>query len=186
MTDERGSATIPWLMWYYVLSYKTYELKTDDRQTDRQTDSENIHTPSFRTKKKQNCKNFVHLLNIKNCNKYIAQVFVPFTKYLAEAPLQSQLFFFFDVTSFAHQHLAIICHSSSHLFTSQALSGWMGQTHMFRFLQKYLIGFKLWLWMDHSRTFTELSINHSCCVFRFLVLLEGEPSAKSEDLNALD
>ncbi|WP_213080760.1 hypothetical protein, partial [Escherichia coli] len=34
--------------------------------------------------------------------------------------------FLFDATSFAHQHLAIICHSSPHLFTSQALSGWMG------------------------------------------------------------
>ncbi len=34
--------------------------------------------------------------------------------------------FFF---SFAHRHLAIICYSSPHLFTSQALSGWMGQTH---------------------------------------------------------
>ncbi|MGL5577739.1 MAG: hypothetical protein ACRDB7_01335 [Fusobacteriaceae bacterium] len=31
----------------------------------------------------------------------------------------------FDATSFAHQHLSIICHPS-HLFTSQALSGWMG------------------------------------------------------------
>ncbi len=40
--------------------------------------------------------------------------------------------------------------------------------------------------MDHSRTFTELSISHSCCVFRFIVLLEGKPSAQSEDLNALD
>ncbi len=30
------------------------------------------------------------------------------------------------MTSFSHQHLAIICHSSPHLFTSQALSGWMG------------------------------------------------------------
>ncbi len=73
---------------YWVIRPMNWRLMTN-----RQTDRENIHTPSFRTKKKQNCKNFVHLLNIKNCNKYIAQVFVPFTKYLAEAPLQSQLFF---------------------------------------------------------------------------------------------
>ncbi len=33
--------------------------------------------------------------------------------------------FGYDATSFDH-HLAIICHSSPHLFTSQALSGWMG------------------------------------------------------------
>ncbi len=58
--------------------------------------------------------------------------------------------------------------------------------HIFRFLQKYLIGFKLRLWLGHSRTFTELSISHSCCVFRSIVLLEGEPSAQSEVLNALD
>ncbi len=58
--------------------------------------------------------------------------------------------------------------------------------HIFRFLQKYLIGFSPRLWLGHSRTFTELSINHSCCVFRVIVLLEGEPSAHSEVLNALD
>ncbi len=38
--------------------------------------------------------------------------------------------FVYAMTSFAHHHLAIICHSSPHLFTSQALSGWMGaDTH---------------------------------------------------------
>ncbi len=63
--------------------------------------------------------------------------------------------------------------------------GW-GQMHIFRFLQKYLIGFKSRPWLDHSRTFTELCISHSCCVFRVTVLLEGEPSAQSEVLNALD
>ncbi len=54
------------------------------------------------------------------------------------------------------------------------------------FLQKYLIGFKLRLWLGHSRTFTELCISHSCCVIRSIVLLEGKPSAQSEVLNALD
>ncbi len=63
--------------------------------------------------------------------------------------------------------------------------GW-GQTHIFRFLQKYLIGFKPRLWLGYSRTFTELSISHACCVLRVIVLLEGEPSAQSEVLNALD
>ncbi len=55
--------------------------------------------------------------------------------------------------------------------------GW-GQTHIFRFLQKYLIGFNPRLWLGHSRTFTELSLSHSCCVLRVIVLLEGEPSAR--------
>ncbi len=94
--------------------------------------------------------------------------------------------FLFDATSFDHHHLAIICHSSSCLFTFQALSSWMGQMHIFWFLQKYLIGFKTRLWLCHSRTFTELSISHSCCVLRVTVLLEGKPSAQSEVLNALD
>ncbi len=69
---------------------------------------------------------------------------------------------------------AILLLTSSPLKLCQV--GW-GQTHIFRFLQKYLIGFKLRLWLGHSRTFTELSISHSCCVFRSIVLLEGEPSA---------
>ncbi len=47
----------------------------------------------------------------------------------------------------------------------------MGQTHIFRFLQKYLIGFKPRLWLGHSRTFTELSISHSCCVCRSIVIV---------------
>ncbi len=58
--------------------------------------------------------------------------------------------------------------------------------HIFRFLQKYLIRFSPRLWPGHSKTFTELSISHSCCVLRAIVLLEGEPSAQSELVNALD
>ncbi len=81
---------------------------------------------------------------------------------------------------------AILLLTSSPLKLCQV--GW-GQTHIFRFLQKYLIGFKLRLWLGHSRTFTELSLRHSCCVCRSIVLLEGKPSAQSEVLevlNALD
>ncbi len=61
--------------------------------------------------------------------------------------------------------------------------------HIFRFLQKYLTGFKPRLWLGplgHSRTFTELPLGHSCCVFRLIVLLEGKHSAQSGVLNALD
>ncbi len=61
-----------------------------------------------------------------------------------------------------------------------------GQTHIFRFLQKYLIGFKSRLWLGHTKTFTALCISHSCCVLRVIVLLEGEHSAQPEVLNALD
>ncbi len=50
---------------------------------------------------------------------------------------------------------AILLLTSSSLKLCQV--GW-GQTHTFRFLQKYLIGFKLSLWLGHSRTFTELSL----------------------------
>ncbi len=70
---------------------------------------------------------------------------------------------------------AILLLSSSPLKLCQV--GW-GQTYIFSFLQKYLIGFKLRLWLGHSRTFTELCINHSCCVLRSIVLLEGKPSAR--------
>ncbi len=58
--------------------------------------------------------------------------------------------------------------------------------HIFRFLQKYLIGFKSRMEPGHSRTFTDLSITRSCCVLRVIVLLEGEPYVQSEVLNALD
>ncbi len=75
------------------------------------------------------------------------------------------------------------------LLTSSPLKhcevGW-GQMHIFRFLQKYLIRLKSRLWLGHSNTFPLLSLSHSCCVFRFIVLLEGKPSAQSKVLNALD
>ncbi len=75
--------------------------------------------------------------------------------------------------------LSAIC-----LLTSSTLKlcqvGW-GQTHIFRFLQKYLIGFKSRLWLGHSKTFTQ-----HCCVLRVTVLLEGKHSAQSEVLNTLD
>ncbi len=46
--------------------------------------------------------------------------------------------------------------------------------------------FKPRLWLGHSKMFTELSLIHSCCVLKVIVLLDGEPSAQSEVLNALD
>ncbi len=77
-------------------------------------------------------------------------------------------------------HIIIWQLSAILLFISSPLKlcqvGW-GQTHIFRFLQKFLIGFKLRLWLGHSRTFTELCISHSFCVLMVIVLLEGEPSA---------
>ncbi len=78
----------------------------------------------------------------------------------------------------------MICHLSPHLFTSHQV-GW-GQTHIFRFLQKYLTGFNPRLWLGHSRTFPELPLGHFCCVLRVIVLLEGKPSSQSEVLNTLD
>ncbi len=75
------------------------------------------------------------------------------------------------------------------LLTSSPLKlcqvGWW-QTHTFRFLQKYLIGFNLRLWLGHSRTFTALCVSNSCCVFRVIVQQEGKYSAQSEVLNTLD
>ncbi len=93
--------------------------------------------------------------------------------------LQPQVFLLISIWQLS----AILLPTSSPLKLCQV--GW-GQMHIFRFLQKYLIGFKLRLWLGHSRTFTELSISHSCCVLRVIVLLEGEPSVQFEVLNALD
>ncbi len=59
----------------------------------------------------------------------------PLAQYFVEAPLapitDSNLLGY-NATSFAHHHLAVICHSSPHLFTSQALSGWMGADEHFQ------------------------------------------------------
>ncbi len=81
----------------------------------------------------------------------------------------------------AHLHWNYLPFFSSPLKLCQV--GWW-QTHIFRFLQ-YWTGFKPRLRLGHSKTFTALCINHSCCVLRVIVLLEGEPSAQSEVLNAL-
>ncbi len=86
-------------------------------------------------------------------------------------------------------HISIWQLSAIFLLTSSPLKlcqvGW-GQMHIFRFLQKYLTGFNPRLWLRHSKTFTELFISHCCCVLWVIVLLEGEPSAQFEVLNALD
>ncbi len=106
----------------------------------------------------------------------------PLTQYLGEAPLQPQVFLGImrQALLISIWQISAILHlTCSPLKLSQV--GWR-QMHVFRFLQKYLIGFELRLCLGHSRTFTELSISHSCCVFRFIILLEGEPSAQSEVL----
>ncbi len=72
------------------------------------------------------------------------------------------------------------------LLTSSPLkvSYWMGADAHFQFLQKYLTGFNPRLWLGHSKTFTDLCISHSCCVFRSIV---GRWTfCLSEVLNALD
>ncbi len=43
----------------------------------------------------------------------------------------------------------------------------VGQIHIFRFLHKYLIGFKLRLWLGHSKTFRELCASGHCPVGRW-------------------
>ncbi len=83
-------------------------------------------------------------------------------KYFSEAPLQSQVFFvWWDKLFWSAFGNYLLFFSSSPLKVFQVR--W-GQTHIFRFIQKYLIGFKLRLWLGHSRTSTELSVSHSCCV----------------------
>lgn len=64
---------------------------------------------------------------------------------------------------------ALLCFRSS-----PALSGGSG-TDIFRSLQRFLIGFKSSLWLGHSKTFTELTLNHSwvACVLSVIVLLRS-------------
>ncbi len=145
------------------------------------------HIDKAQTELSQLCKLIINI-QIKKWNKYIALVFLTLTKYLAEVPLQPQVFFAWcdKLCSSTFGNYLLL---SPHLFTSQALSGWMGQTlklcqvgsgqmHIFRFLQKSFFGFKSRLWLGHSKTFTALCISHSCCVLRVTVLLEGKYSAR--------
>ncbi len=82
-------------------------------------------------------------------------------------------------------HISIWQLSTIFLLTSQALSCWIGQTHICRFLQ-------IFDWVQAQvlagplKDITVLCISYSCCVLRVTLLLEGEPSAQSEVLNALD
>ena len=49
----------------------------------------------------------------------------------------------------------------------QVLSGWNGErrcTAIFRSLQRCSIGFKSGIWLDHSRTFRDLSRSQSCII----------------------
>jgi len=65
------------------------------------------------------------------------------------------------VISFSQLLLAILDILSS----SVRLDRGRRWTAIFRFLQRCLIGLKPRLWLGHSKTFTELSIIHSCIVF---------------------
>ncbi len=94
--------------------------------------------------------------------------------------------FGYNATSFAHLHLAIIYHSSPHLFTSQALSGWMrADTH-------FQVSPEMFDWVQIQAVDGPLKDIHRAVykplllVLRVIVLLEGEPFAQSEVLNALD
>ncbi len=61
------------------------------------------------------------------------------------------------------QHWGISCHSSLQILSSSVrLDGDRQWTAIFRSLQRCSIGFKSGLWLGHYRTFTELSLSHSC------------------------
>ncbi len=67
-----------------------------------------------------------------------------------------------DATSFSHLDLGILCHSSLQILSSSVrLDGKRWWTAIFRSLQRCSIGFKSGLWLDHSRTVTELLWRHS-------------------------
>ena len=61
----------------------------------------------------------------------------------------------------SHLYLGSSSHSSLQILSSSVmLDGELCCTAIFRSLQRYSIGFRLWL--GHSRTFRDLSRSHSC------------------------
>ncbi len=81
----------------------------------------------------------------------------------------------------AHLHGNYLPFFSSHLHLWSFVRLGGGRRTFSGFSKNILLGSS----PGHSKTFTALCINHSCCVLRVIVLLEGEPSAQSEVLNAL-
>ncbi len=116
------------------------------------------------------------LLPYFNCFKFSIFFYVSlqFTSTFTDSSL-----FLFDATSFAHQHLAFICHSSPHLFTSQALLGWMGAEAYFQ------VSPEIFDWVRAGSGWATPGHSQHCvykplllCFFRSFVLLEGKPSAR--------
>ncbi len=107
-------------------------------------------------------------------NKKLKKVHCISTKYLAEVPLQPQVFFVWcdKLWLINIWQLSNICLLT--IFTSQALSGF---SRHFQVLQKYLIGFKSRLWLGHSTTFTALCRVTLAVCLGSLSCLEGKPSA---------
>ena len=69
----------------------------------------------------------------------------------------------YDATSLAHLYLGSFSHSSLQILSSSArLDGECHCTAISRSLQRWLIRFKSWLWLGHSRTCRDLSRSHSC------------------------
>ncbi len=104
------------------------------------------------------------------------KVLIHLTKIFSWSTFTASSFFvwYVKLCSSAFANYLLFFSSPLHLSGSVRLDE--GQTHIFRFLQKHLIGFKLRLWLGHSRTFIELSISHSCWVLWVIVLLESKPS----------
>ncbi len=69
----------------------------------------------------------------------------------------------------------VLFFSPLYLSSSVRLDG--GRLTFSGFSRVICLGSSPRLWLGHSRTFTELSISHSCCVLRVTVLLESKPSA---------
>ena len=71
----------------------------------------------------------------------------------------------YDATSLTHLYLRSFFHSTLQILSSSVgLDGEHHCTAIFRSLQRCSIGLKSGLWLDHSRTFRDLSLSHSCVV----------------------
>ncbi len=135
------------------------------------------------SKPKQNCHNFINVLYIINL-KWVHCISI----YILNSVVSWSIFtasslFGYDTTSFAHLHFTIICHLSPHLFTSQAISGWMGADAHFQ------VSPEMFDWVYSQAVAGQLKDIYRV-VYKLLCTLDHCPvrrwTTQSEVLNALD
>ncbi len=115
------------------------------------------------TKWKQNLRNVCKFIKKKKLKYHISDPLLSAQLKHFWLQLEPRAFLGMMQTRFADLDWGIFCHSSLQILSSSVrLDGDRRWTAIFRSLQRCSIGFKSELWLGHSRTFTELSLSHSC------------------------